>query len=137
MSYFRKISDYRTYLRHDSEFHYEFNANSGGGQAFLGGKIVDTDGNPALPSELEGLSVNFALRVREKLVSLASSGNGTYAVSPRGNGSQSMKLGVQGKVNPSNLVAAALMLPKTCGRNMACSISVSPLTCLLYTSRCV
>ncbi len=135
MSYFRKISDYRTYLRHDSEFHYEFNANSGGGQAFLGGKIVDTDGNPALPSELEGLSVNFALRVREKLVSLASSGNGTYAVSPRGNGSQSMKLGVQGKVNPSNLVAAALMLPKTCGRNMACSISVSPLTTENYWLR--
>ena len=135
MSYFRKISDYRTYLRHDSEFHYEFNANSGGGQAFLGGKIVDTDGNPALPSELEGLSVNLALRVREKLVSLASSGNGTYAVSPRGNGSQSMKLGVQGKVNPSNLVAAALMLPKTCGRNMACSISVSPLTTENYWLR--
>lgn len=135
LSYFRKISDYRTYLRHDSEFHYEFNANSGGGQAFLGGKIVDTDGNPALPSELEGLSVNFALRVREKLVSLASSGNGTYAVSPRGNGSQSMKLGVQGKVNPSNLVAAALMLPKTCGRNMACSISVSPLTTENYWLR--
>ena len=135
LSYFRKISDYRTYLRHDSEFHYEFNANSGGGQAFLGGKIVDTDGNPALPSELEGLSVNLALRVREKLVSLASSGNGTYAVSPRGNGSQSMKLGVQGKVNPSNLVAAALMLPKTCGRNMACSISVSPLTTENYWLR--
>lgn len=135
MSYFRKISDYRTYLRHDSEFHYEFNANSGGGQAFLGGKIVDTDGNPALPSELEGLSVNFALRVREKLVSLASSGNGIYAVSPRGNGIQSMKLGVQGKVNPSNLVAAALMLPKTCGRNMACSISVSPLTTENYWLR--
>lgn len=135
MSYFSRISDYRTYLRHDSEFHYEFNANSGGGQAFLGGKIVDTDGNPALPSELEGLSVNFALRVREKLVSLASSGNGTYAVSPRGNGSQSMKLGVQGKVNPSNLVAAALMLPKTCGRNMACSISVSPLTTENYWLR--
>ena len=105
------------------------------GTAFLGGKIVDTDGNPALPSELEGLSVNFALRVREKLVSLASSGNGTYAVSPRGNGSQSMKLGVQGKVNPSNLVAAALMLPKTCGRNMACSISVSPLTTENYWLR--
>lgn len=128
MSYFRKISDYQTYSGHDSEFHYDFNANSGGGQAFLGGKIIDTAGNSASPSELEGLNVSFALRVRGQLVSLASNGSGTYAISPRGAGSQSMKLGVQGKVNPNSLVAAALMLPKTCGRNMASSISVSPLT---------
>ena len=128
MSYFRKISDYQTYSGHDSEFHYDFNANSGGGQAFLGGKIIDTAGNSASPSELEGLNVSFALRIREQLVNLASGGNGTYAISPRGAGSQSMKLGVQGKVNPNSLVAAALMLPKTCGRNMASSISVSPLT---------
>lgn len=128
MSYFRKISDYQTYSGHDSEFHYDFNANSGGGQAFLGGRIVDTDGNSASPSELEGLNVSFALNIRGQLISLASNGNGTYAISPRGAGSQSMKLGVQGKVNPNSLVAAALMLPKTCGRNMASSVSVSPLT---------
>ena len=128
MSYFRKISDYQTYSGHDSEFHYDFNANSGGGQAFLGGKIIDTAGNSASPSELEGLNVSFALRVRGQLVSLASNGSGTYAISPRGAGSQSMKLGVQGKVNPNGLVAAALMLPRTCGRNMASSINVSPLT---------
>lgn len=128
MSYFRKISDYQTYSGYDSEFHYDFNANSGGGQAFLGGRIVDTAGNQASPSELEGLNVSFALRIRDQLVSLESGGNGTYAISPRGAGSQSMKLGVQGKVNPNGLVAAALMLPRTCGRNMASSISVSPLT---------
>lgn len=128
LSYFRKISDYQTYSGHDSEFHYDFNANSGGGQAFLGGRIIDTAGNQASPSELEGLNVNFALRIRDQLVSLASGANGTYAISPRGAGSQSMKLGVQGRVNPNGLVAAALMLPKTCGRNMANSISVSPLT---------
>ena len=39
-----------------------------------------------------------------------------------------MRLGVQGKVNPNRLMAAALMLPRTCGRNMAVSVSVSPLT---------
>lgn len=128
LSYFRKISDYRTYSGHDSEFHYDFNANSGGGQAFLGGRIVDTAGSQISPSELEGLNVSFALRIRNQLVSLASDGNGIYATSPRGAGSQSMKLGVQGKVNPNGLVAAALMLPRTCGRNMASSISVSPLT---------
>lgn len=128
LSYFRKISDYQTYSGHDSEFHYDFNANSGGGQAFLGGKIIDTAGNSASPSELEGLNVSFALRVHGQLIGLASNGSGTYAISSRGAGSQSMKLGVQGKVNPNGLVAAALMLPRTCGRNMASSINVSPLT---------
>lgn len=135
LPYFKKISDYRTYSGHSSEFHYDFNANSGGGQAFLGGKIIDTSGNAVSPRELEGLHANFALRFRDKLVDLSDGGNGSYEVTPRGVGSQSMKLSLQDKVNPNLLMAAALMLPKTCGRNMAASITVSPLTTENYWLR--
>ncbi|EHF02185.1 hypothetical protein HMPREF1008_00891 [Olsenella sp. oral taxon 809 str. F0356] len=135
MTYFKKISDYQTYSGHDSEFHYDFNANSGGGQAFLGGKIVDMAGASASPSELEGRTVSFAIRFRDQLVNLSDNGRGSYAISPRGASSQSMKLGVQGNVNPNNLIASALMLPKTCGRNMAVSITVSPLTTENYWLR--
>ncbi len=135
MSYFVKVDDYQTYSGHDSEFHYEYNANSGGGQAFLGGKIIDTAGIVASPSELEGLNASFALRVRDSLIDLSDGGNASYIVSPRGAGSQSMKLGVHDKVNPNLLMAAAFMLPKTCGRNMAASISVSPLTTENYWLR--
>lgn len=128
MSYFNIISEYQTYSGSESDFHYDFNANSGGGQAFLGGKIVDAAGNQTSSRALEGLAVSFALRIRNKQVSLASGGSGTYAISARGKDSQSMKLSVQGKINPNRLIAAALMLPRTCGRNMACSLDVSPLT---------
>ena len=135
MTYFKKISDYQTYSGHDSEFHYDFNANSGGGQAFLGGKIIDTAGATASPSELEGRTISFAIRFRNQLIDLCNNGSGSYAISPRGAGSQSVKLGVQGNVNPNYLIASALMLPKTCGRNMAVSITVSPLTTENYWLR--
>lgn len=134
MSYFRKIGNYQTYSGHDSEFHYDFNANSGGGQAFLGGRIIDTNGVSASPSELEGCTVSFAIRFRDQLINLGGD-NTSYAISPRSAGSQNMKLGVQGNVNPNLLIAAALMLPKTCGRNMALSITVSPLTTENYWLR--
>lgn len=134
MSYFKKIDDYQTYSGHDSEFHYDFNANSGGGQAFLGGKIIDTVGVAASPSELEGRIVSFAIRHRERTIDLGGE-NTSYTIAPRGAGSQSMKLGVQGNVNPNLLIAAALMLPKTCGRNMALSVTVSPLTTENYWLR--
>ena len=37
MSYFKQIEDYRTYQGEECDFHLDYNANSGGGQAFLGG----------------------------------------------------------------------------------------------------
>ena len=135
MPYFRRIDDNQTYAGQDSDFHYEFNANSGGGQAFLGGRFTDRDGTAAMSSDLDGSIASFALRFHGNLVSLASGGDASYEIHPRGGGSQSVKLGVQGKVNPNLLIAAALMLPKTCGRNMAQSISVSPLTIENYWLR--
>ena len=34
MTYFKRIDDYRTYSNAKSDFHFDYNANSGGGQAF-------------------------------------------------------------------------------------------------------
>lgn len=128
MSYFQKVADYQTYSGSESDFHYDFNANSGGGQAFLGGKIAKSDGKALSPHDFDGLNASFELCIRDQLISLSSNSEGVYPISPRGAGSPSMKLGVQGKINPNNLISAALMLPKVCGRNMASSINVSPLT---------
>lgn len=44
MSYFNEISDYATYSGHEADFHFSYNANSGGGQAFLGGRFYDENG---------------------------------------------------------------------------------------------
>ena len=44
MSYFNEIADYATYSGHEADFHFTYNANSGGGQAFLGGRFYDENG---------------------------------------------------------------------------------------------
>ena len=44
MSYFKEITDYATYSGHDADFHFTYNANSGGGQAFLGGRFYNENG---------------------------------------------------------------------------------------------
>ena len=44
MPYFERVDSYDTYNGYDSDFHYDYNANSGGGQAFLGGTFVDKNG---------------------------------------------------------------------------------------------
>ena len=33
MSYFNEIADYATYSGHEADFHFTYNANSGGGRA--------------------------------------------------------------------------------------------------------
>ena len=49
MSYFNEISDYATYSGHEADFHFSYNANSGGGQAFLGGRFYDENGHLTSP----------------------------------------------------------------------------------------
>ena len=39
MSYFNEIADYATYSGHEADFHFTYNANSGGGQAFFRGRF--------------------------------------------------------------------------------------------------
>lgn len=59
MSYFNEISDYATYSGHEADFHFSYNANSGGGQAFLGGRFYDENGHLTSPETLNGRIVAF------------------------------------------------------------------------------
>lgn len=61
MSYFREISDYATYSGHEADFHFTYNANSGGGQAFLGGRFYNEDGQLTSPDTLMGRSPHLKL----------------------------------------------------------------------------
>lgn len=140
LSYFKKIDDYRTYSKHTSKLHYDYNANSGGGQAFLGGSIVSGEGDSKSPKVLEGMTASFVVRFRDssdnlRSIDLSDKGNASYLISPRGVGSKSMKLGIQNRTNPNLLITSLFMLPKPCGRNMATSLGVSPLTLENYWLR--
>ena len=135
-SFFSEISDYQTYRGHQADFHFSYNANSGGGQAFLGGRFYDENAVLASPSSLNGRNALFVLSI----------GNGTnqkkivlddkiskYDIKPRGQGSTSMKLGVGAeRVTPSRLIAAAMMLPPPCGVNQPSNLDYSILTSKNY-----
>ena len=133
MTYFKRIDDYRTYSNAKSDFHFDYNANSGGGQAFLGGSFYDAGGAPHKLKELEGKYAHISFAYRDKdgvthTVDLGTDPETSYPISPRAVGNSQMKLGLSGKIRPSLVVPALLMLPATCGVNMAESLDVSPLT---------
>lgn len=133
MPYFKRIERYDTYEGHEASFHFDYNANSGGGQSFLGGYYRDDSGNLQTGKGIEGKTALFCYKYRdseglEHTVDLGSDPLARLSVTPRGEGNQNMKLSVEGKVRPSLLIPALLMLPRTCGRNMADSLDRSPLT---------
>ena len=74
MSYFNEIADYATYSGHEADFHFTYNANSGGGQAFLGGRFYDENGQLTSPETLNGkfafLDTSFALKQAKNFLSL-------------------------------------------------------------------
>lgn len=133
MKYFKRVEDYRTYLGAKSDFHFDYNANSGGGQAFLGGSFYDAKGKAHQPKELEGQYAHLSFAYRDvngetQIVDLGTDSDTLYPISPRAAGNSQMKLGLAGKIRPSLVIPALLMLPATCGVNMAESLEVSPLT---------
>ena len=133
MPYFKRIDSFDTYEGHDSDFHYDYNANSGGGQAFLGGSFADSKGALHSAKDLEGEIASFAFRYRgddgsEHLIDLGTDLSAQIEVTPRSAGNSNMKLALEHKTRPSLLFPALLMLPRTCGRNMADSLSRSSLT---------
>ena len=65
MPYFTKIDSFSTYEGHGSDFHYDYNANSGGGQAFLGGSYMDAEGNSHTSKDLEGMIASFVFRYHD------------------------------------------------------------------------
>lgn len=131
MSYFDEIAEYSTYSGQDADFHFNYNANSGGGQAFLGGRFYDENGQLVSPETLDGKTATFRYLFRtdagEEVAVILNDDKAKYEVKPRGNGSTSMKLGVgTDRVAPSKVVSSFMMLPPTCGvktpSNLQCSI---------------
>ncbi len=133
MPYFKRIDDYRTYSGNKFDFHFDYNANSGGGQAFLGGSYADAYGLEHHPRELEGRNAHLGFAFTDNsgerhAINLGVDPKADYAINPRATGSSQMKLGMTDKVRPSLVYPALLALPPTCGVNMAESLDVSPLT---------
>lgn len=119
MSYFTEVQSYETYADSSDDFHFIYNANTGGGQSFLGGKFSDANGNQISPTVLNGslgiFRFEYTDRKGVKHVVLLDDATTQYEIKPRAAGQTSMKLSVDRKATPSAAIAAFLMLPKTCG----------------------
>lgn len=119
MSYFIEIESGQTYANSETDFHFSYNANSGGGQSFLGGKFRNEKGELTSPSTLDGCKglfkyVYIDVKGEKKSILLRDS-KCEYEIKPRGEGSTSMKLGIGTKMKtPSRLIATFFMLPPTC-----------------------
>ena len=129
--YFAEVQSYKTYEGKDFDFHFDYNANSGGGQAFLGGTF-ELDGEATSPRELDGATAQFALQFtdgdgKSQTISLGGSAGVNYLIKPRGKGSQSVKLEVDGRPNPSRLLSVALLLPEPTGVGKSSFVEHSPL----------
>lgn len=141
LAYFKKVESYKTYEGESDNFHLDYNANSGGGQAFLGGSYTDDDGELHAAHDLSGREASFSLRFISMAgkaieVDLGTRPEYRYPITPRGIGSAQMKLGLGGgKVRPSLSIPAALMLPETTTINMAQGLELSPLTLQNYWLR--
>ena len=130
--YFTEIKSYTTYSGEEDDFHFNYNANSGGGQAFLGGRFYGADGELTSPETLDGNTALFCIPyvLDDKQSSILINDDKTkYEIKPRGEGSSSMKLAIgKDRVSPSRAIAAIMMLPVTCGVKMSSDLQISILT---------
>ncbi len=137
MSYFKEISNYTTYSGADADFHFMYNANSGGGQAFLGGRYSDAEGNLVSPESLNGKNSVFKITYADKSGTtkdiVLRDPKAKYDIKPRGNGSTSMKLGIgNDREAPSRIISSFFMLPPTCGVKMPANLDLSVLSTSNY-----
>jgi hypothetical protein len=119
MPYFEELQELPVYVEAEGDFRFRYNENSGGGQAFLAGKFKNKDGQLTSPIALDGKTAVFkyvfkALRQGEAPV-IMNDDDVMYDIKPRSASSTSMKLGVEGKTNPSKALTAFFMLPEGCG----------------------
>lgn len=133
MSYFIEIPNYRTYSGKEADFHFSYNANSGGGQSFLGGKFINVDGELTSPTVLDDYIGVFIIESHNEngqdLSFLLNDNKGIYKIKPRGKGSNSMKLEIGNqKTAPSKLISSFFMLPSTCTVKSSSKLEVSILT---------
>lgn len=136
-SYFNEIADYATYSGHEADFHFTYNANSGGGQAFLGGRFYDENGQLTSPEALNGeiavFKYIFRSKAGEELSVIVNDEKAKYEIKPRGNGSTSMKLGIgTDRIAPSKVVSSFMMLPPTCGVKTPSNLQLSILSANNY-----
>lgn len=133
MSYFKEITEYATYSGKEADFHFTYNANSGGGQAFLGGRFLDEAGQLVPPETINGLVAVFKCIYKgedgKEVAVILGDEKAKYDIKPRGNGSTSMKLGIgNDRIAPSKIISAFMMLPTTCGVKMPNNLSYSILS---------
>ena len=117
MAYFTEISDYKTYSGKKDDLHFSYNANSGGGQAFLQGSFIDANGNLVPSPELNGREAVFRIEYADDNKAtqriLINDDTSKYKIIPRGGDSNNVKFTVDQKTNPSKLIASFFMLPST------------------------
>lgn len=133
MTYFTEVTGYQTYANAEADFHFSYNANSGGGQSFLGGMFANGKGELTSPTVLDGYVGIFKFVYKDasgkEIGILLDDSNGKYEIKPRGSGSTSMKLSVGTKLeNPSKLISSLFMLPPTCTIKNPTNLDVSILS---------
>lgn len=133
MSYFIEIPNYKTYSGKEANFHFSYNANSGGGQSFLGGKFINVEGELTWPTVLDDYMGVFIIESHndngQDFSYLLDDNKGRFKIKPRGNGNNSMKLEIgDQKTAPSKLISSFFMLPSTCTVNSSSNLDVSILT---------
>ena len=133
MTYFIEVTEYQTYANADADFHFSYNANSGGGQSFLGGMFSNDNGKLSSPTILDGCVCIFKFVYKnangKEIGILLDDINGKYEIKPRGTGSSSMKLSVGTKLeSPSKLISSFFMLPSTCAIKNPANLDVSILS---------
>ena len=133
MTYFIEVTEYQTYANADADFHFSYNANSGGGQSFLGGMFSNDKGELSSPTILDGCVGIFKFAYKnangKEIGILLDDINCKYEIKPRGTGSSSMKLSVGTKLeSPSKLISSFFMLPSTCAIKNPANLDVSILS---------
>lgn len=133
MSYFTSVPTYETYKNEQEDFHFAYNYNSGGGQAFLAGQFFDENGALVSSSVLNGSNCCFCFKLNgennQGISILLDDPKGHYEIKPRSAGSTPVKLEIgTSKENPSKLISAFFMLPSTCGIKKPSNLNVSILT---------
>lgn len=133
MTYFIEVTGYQTYANADEDFHFSYNANSGGGQSFLGGMFANEKGELTSPTVLDGyvgiFKIVYKIANGKEIEFILDDINGKYEIKPRGNGSTSMKLSVGMKLeSPSKFISSLFMLPPTCAIKNPANLDVSILS---------
>lgn len=136
LKYFHQIPAPETYAEAEDDFHFHYNRNSGGGQAFLGGDFLDESGRPQTASKLQNKRAKLRIGFRDRFGSLTSidldDSEAEYEIKPRGVGSNSMKFVIANRIRPSLVIDAALCLPPTNTVGNVTAPGASPLTSRNY-----